>query len=81
MISAVGPIHGFHAKGKCNLAVSPPVEVKIKAFPYKRNRKKRVLVRALDFGESFWMNPEEPDYTIHSYLQGAINSLHIPKKI
>jgi D-glycero-alpha-D-manno-heptose-7-phosphate kinase len=70
----------FSGEGKVlNLAISPPVEVEIRAFPNKRNRKKRVLVKALDYGDSFWMNPEEPDYIIHPYLQGAINSLRIPK--
>ena len=71
----------FSGEGKVlNLAISPPVEVEIKAFPNKRKRIKRVLVKALDYGESFWLNPEEPDYDIHPYLQGAINSLRIPKK-
>jgi D-glycero-alpha-D-manno-heptose-7-phosphate kinase len=71
----------FSGEGKVlNLAISPPVEVEIKVFPNKRNRAKRVLVRALDYGDLFWMNPEEPDYTVHAYLQGAINSLRIPKR-
>lgn len=71
----------FSGEGKVlNLAVSPPVEVEIRAYPNKRNRKKRILVKAVDYGDSFWMNPEEPDYNIHPYLQGAINSLRIPKE-
>lgn len=71
----------FSGEGKVlNLAMSPPVEVEIKAFPNKRNRERRVLVQALNYGDSFWMNPEEPDYNIHPYLQGAINSLLIPKR-
>ncbi len=71
----------FSGEGKVlNMAISPPVEVKIKAFPNTRNRKKRVWVRALDYGESFWMAPEAPNYNIHPYLQGAINSLPIPKR-
>ncbi len=37
-------------------------------------------MQALNYGDSFWMNPEEPDYSIHPYLQGAINSLLIPKR-
>lgn len=71
----------FSGEGKVlNLAISPPVEVEIKAYPNKRNSKKRVLVRALDYGECFWMNPDEPDYSVHPYLQGAINSLRVPMK-
>jgi D-glycero-alpha-D-manno-heptose-7-phosphate kinase len=71
----------FSGEGKVlNMAISPPVEVAIKAFPSKRNRNKRVFVKALDYGDFFWMNPEEPDYNIHPYLQGAINSLRIPKR-
>lgn len=71
----------FSGEGKVlNLAISPPVEVEITAFPNKRNRKKRIFVKALDYGDSFWMDPEEPDYDIHPYLQGAINSLYIPKR-
>ncbi|MGD9344601.1 MAG: GHMP kinase [Candidatus Aminicenantes bacterium] len=71
----------FSGEGKVlNLAVHPPVEVEIKAFPNKRKRRKRVFVKALDYGESFWMDPDDPDYTIHPYLQGAVNSLPIPKR-
>jgi D-glycero-alpha-D-manno-heptose-7-phosphate kinase len=71
----------FSGEGKVlNLAISPPVEVKIKVFPNKRNSKKRVLVRALDYGDRFWMNPDEPDYALHPYIQGAINSLRIPTR-
>jgi D-glycero-alpha-D-manno-heptose-7-phosphate kinase len=71
----------FSGEGKVlNLAISPFVEVEIKAYQNKRNRRKRVLVKALDYGDSFWLNPEEPDYVNFPYLQGAINSLRIPKK-
>ena len=36
----------FSGEGKVlNLAMSPPVEVEIKAFPNKRNRKKRGKIR------------------------------------
>ena len=69
----------FSGEGKVlNLAISPPAEAVIKVYPNKRKRKKRVLVRALDYGECFWMTPEEPDYSVHPHLQGAINSLCIP---
>ena len=71
----------FSGEGKVlNLAISPPVQVEIKAYPNEKKRKKRVLVRALDYGDSFWMDPDEPDYAIHSYLQGAIHSLRILKR-
>lgn len=71
----------FSGEGKVlNLAIAPPVEVEIKAFPNKRKRKKRVFIRAKDYGDAFWMNPDEPAYDKHSYLQGAIHSLWIPKK-
>ncbi|MGD8537499.1 MAG: GHMP kinase [Candidatus Aminicenantes bacterium] len=71
----------FSGEGKVlNLAISPPVQIKIKVYPNKKGKNKRVLVRALNYGDSFWMDPEKPDYTIHSYLQAAINSLQIPKR-
>jgi D-glycero-alpha-D-manno-heptose-7-phosphate kinase len=71
----------FSGEGKVlNIAISPPVEVEIKAFSNKKNEKERIFVKVLDYGEFFWMNPEEPDYSIHPYLQGAINSLRIPEK-
>ena len=41
-----------------NLAVAPAVEVQVKAFPNKQGRTKRVLVRAENYGENFWVNPE-----------------------
>lgn len=71
----------FSGEGKVlNVAISPPVKVRIKVFSNPDNRNRRVFVRALDYEDSFWMIPEEPDYTTHPYLQGAINSLHIPNE-
>ena len=56
----------FSGEGKVlNLAISPPVQIKIKVYPNKKGKNKRVLVRALNYGDSFWMDPEKPDYTIY----------------
>jgi D-glycero-alpha-D-manno-heptose-7-phosphate kinase len=71
----------FSGEGKVlNLAISPPVEVEIKVFPNESKKKKRVLIKAKDYSDSFWMDPDEPVYDVHPYLQGAINSLRIPTK-
>lgn len=70
----------FSGEGKVlNMGVSPLVEVRIKVFKNKRRREDRVLVHAENYGDTFHVNPENPDYKIHPLLQGAINSLPIPK--
>jgi D-glycero-alpha-D-manno-heptose-7-phosphate kinase len=52
------------------------VEIAVSSNPGKH--RKRVLVQALDFGASFRVDPEHPDYTLHPLLQGALNSIPIP---
>jgi D-glycero-alpha-D-manno-heptose-7-phosphate kinase len=70
----------FSGEGKVlNMGVSPLVDVQIKVFENERKREDRVLVHAENYGETFFVNPENPDYKIHPLLQGAINSLPIPK--
>ena len=39
------------------------------------------LVRADNYGDIFRINPERPDYKTHPLLQGALNSLPIPKEL
>jgi len=70
----------FSGEGKVlNFAVSPLVEVQIKAYENRQKREDRVLVRAENYKDIFWINPEKPDYAQHPLLQGAINSLPIPE--
>jgi len=64
-----------------NLAVSPGVQVDIAVSSNPGKLRKRVQVHALDFGTSFWVDPEHPDYTLHPLLQGALNSLPIPQDL
>jgi D-glycero-alpha-D-manno-heptose-7-phosphate kinase len=64
-----------------NIAVSPRVEVQIKVYENPHKKEERVLVRAENFGDTFLVNPEKPTYDQHPLLQGAINSLPIPKDL
>jgi len=71
----------FSGEGKVlNTAVTPLVEVQIKIFENKEKKDERVLVRAENYGDTFQMNPEKPQYDKHPLLQGAINSLPIPEE-
>lgn len=63
------------------MAVSPRVEVQIKVYENKEKEEERVLVRAENYNESFFVYPEKPDYNRHPLLQGAINSLPIPRDL
>jgi D-glycero-alpha-D-manno-heptose-7-phosphate kinase len=40
-----------------------------------------VKVFALDFSETFWVDPENPDLTLHPLLQGTLHALPIPQDI
>jgi D-glycero-alpha-D-manno-heptose-7-phosphate kinase len=64
-----------------NLAVTPAVKVRINVSENKAKQEKRVLVRAENFGDTFRVNPDRPDYKTHPLLQGALNSLPIPEDI
>lgn len=55
------------------------VEIEIKVFENVKKREDRVLIRALNYGDTFFFNPEKPDYERHPLLQGAINSLPMSK--
>jgi D-glycero-alpha-D-manno-heptose-7-phosphate kinase len=71
----------FSGEGKVlNTAVTPLVGVQIKIFENQKKTDKRVLVRAENYGDTFLVNPERPQYDKHPLLQGAINSLPIPKE-
>jgi len=61
------------------MAVSPCVEVDIFVFNNWEGTPNRVRVHVVDFGVVIFINPEKPDLTIHPLIQGAINSLPIPK--
>ncbi len=61
-----------------NLAVNPGVEVQVRAFANERKRKKRVVVRAENYDQSFWMDPDFPSAANHPLLQFAIAALPIP---
>jgi len=72
----------FAGEGKVlNLAVSPAVEVEIKAFADKRGEERRVVVHAENYGETFAMNPEKPDRDRHPLLQFAVAGLPGPKDL
>jgi D-glycero-alpha-D-manno-heptose-7-phosphate kinase len=64
-----------------NMAVSPPVEVQIKAYKNKEKRKKRILVHTENYGESFWVSPEKPGPSPHPFLQFIISRIPPPADI
>jgi D-glycero-alpha-D-manno-heptose-7-phosphate kinase len=69
----------FAGRGRVlNIAVAPAVEVCVRLFENPRRRKKRVTVRAENFGETFLMDPEAPRRTPHELLQFTIASLPVP---
>jgi len=70
----------FAGEGKVlNLAVSPAVEVQVKVFKAKSRAKKRVVVHAENFAETFSMDPDRPAKDRHPLLQFTIGSRPIPK--
>lgn len=70
----------FAGEGKVlNLAVSPSVEVQVKVFENRMRVKKRVLVHAENFAETFAMDPDEPRKDKHPLLQFTIGSLPVPR--
>jgi len=72
----------FSGEGKVlNMGVSPLVEVRIDVFENEKRKEDRVLVHAENYGDTFLVSPENPDYKVHPLLQGAINSLPIPKEL
>ena len=64
-----------------NLAVNPSVEVQVKVYVNEKNRRKRVLVHAENYGESFRLDPEAHSTARHPLLQFALSSLPIPKDL
>jgi D-glycero-alpha-D-manno-heptose-7-phosphate kinase len=72
----------FAQQGKVlNMAVFPLVEVRIQVLENKEKADQRVLVRLENYGESLWIKPENPAYDQHPLIQGAINSMPIPKDV
>lgn len=64
-----------------NMAVRPPVDVQVKVLKNRERRKKRVLVHAENYGESFWVNPDRPAPSPHPFLQRAIARLRPPEDL
>lgn len=72
----------FSKEGRVlNTAVFPLVEVRIKVQENREKIDQRVLVRLENYGEALWINPEKPAYDHHPLIQGAFNSIVIPKDI
>jgi D-glycero-alpha-D-manno-heptose-7-phosphate kinase len=72
----------FSKQGKVlNTAVFPLVEVRIKTLENREKMDQRVLARLENYGEAFWIIPEKPAYDHHPLIQGAFNSIVIPKDI
>ena len=72
----------FAQQGKVlNIAVFPLVEVRIQVLANTEKVDQRVLVRLENYGESLWINPDNPAFDQHPLIQGAINSVPIPKDV
>ena len=69
----------FAGRGRVlNIAVAPAVEVRIRVRENPGRRKKRVAVRAENFGETFVLDPDAPRRSPHELLQFTIASLPVP---
>jgi len=64
-----------------NLAAAPGVETRIRISTNPEHRKRRVHMHARDFGETFEVDPEAPDLTLHPLLQAAVASVPIPEPV
>lgn len=72
----------FAQQGKVlNMAVFPLVEVRIQVLENKKKVDQRVLVRLENYGESLWINPDNPAFDQHPLIQGTINFMPIPKNM
>jgi len=72
----------FAGEGKVlNLAVEPAVEVQIKASANRRGEKRRVVIRAENYGETFAMDPARPAKDRHPLLQFAVAELPGPEDL
>jgi D-glycero-alpha-D-manno-heptose-7-phosphate kinase len=70
----------FAQQGKVlNMAVFPLVEVRIQVLENREKVDQRVLVRLENYGEALWVNPDNPAFDQHPLIQGALNSVPIPK--
>ncbi len=72
----------WFARSGCvlNLAAAPAVEVQVRAVPDANGAADRVLVRAENYGQTFFVVPEKPDLSPHALLQQAIGMFRIPKR-
>jgi D-glycero-alpha-D-manno-heptose-7-phosphate kinase len=69
----------FAGRGKVlNLAVLPGVEVEVRVGANPRRVRRRVAVRAENFGQTFLMDPDAPRREPHGLLQYALAALSVP---
>jgi D-glycero-alpha-D-manno-heptose-7-phosphate kinase len=61
------------------MAVFPLVEVRIQVLENREKVDQRVLVRLENYGEALWVNPDNPAFDQHPLIQGALNSVPIPR--
>ena len=72
----------FSGEGRVlNMAVNPPVEVEIEVSGNEERNPERSCLHVLDYGESFRIDPDEPDFSTHPLLQAALNSIPVPKNL
>jgi D-glycero-alpha-D-manno-heptose-7-phosphate kinase len=72
----------FAGSGKVvNIAVDPGVEVLVRTGPNPGASPERITIHASNYGATFSMVPESPDYDQFPLLQGAVHMLPPPEKI
>jgi len=72
----------FAGRGRVlNLAVFPGVEVEVRVGANPRRTKRRVVVRADNFGRTFALDPDLPRREPHGLIQYAVGSLPVPRDI
>ena len=72
----------FAGSGKVlNMAVDPGVEVLVAIAPNPAISPERVTINAANYGETFSMVPESPDYNHFPLLQGTVHMLPPPDNI
>jgi D-glycero-alpha-D-manno-heptose-7-phosphate kinase len=69
----------FAGRGKVlNLAVYPAVEVQVKVYQNPGRARRRVMIHAENFRDTFLMDPDRPGRDRHPLLQFAIGEFRIP---
>ncbi len=71
----------FGGRGRVlNVAVEPAVEVQVRVSENRAGIRRRVTVRAANYGQTFQMDPEKPAREPHGLLQFSVASFSVPRE-